>query len=60
MNAGAASDEAPLGALALVAVEKARMPDERHGQHSPVFKLNGEFVFRHFDVYRAGSEKVTR
>jgi hypothetical protein len=60
MNAGTASDEAPLGAFAPAAVEKARIPDEGHSQQSPVFKLNGEFVIRHFDVHRAGAQKVTR
>jgi hypothetical protein len=60
MNADPASDEAPPSAFALAAVEKARIPDEWHGQRSAIFKLNGELVLRHCDVHRAGTQKITR
>jgi hypothetical protein len=60
MNANSASDEPPPRPLALGAVEKTRVPDERHRQRSAVLKLNGQLVVRHFDVYRAGSQKITR
>jgi hypothetical protein len=60
MNADSASDEAPPRAFALAAVEKARIPDEWHRQRSAILKLDGELVVRHFDVHRAGGQKVTR
>jgi hypothetical protein len=60
MNADPASDEAPPGAFALAAVEKAWIPDEWYSQRSAIFKPNGEFVFRHCDLHRAGNRKITR
>ena len=60
MNADSASDEPPLSSLSVVAVEKARIPDERNQQRSAVLKLNGELILCHVDVRRAGGLKVTR
>jgi hypothetical protein len=60
MNADSASDEAPPRPFTLAAVEKTRIPDERHRQRPAILELDGQLVVRHFDVHRAGGQRVTR
>src|SRR5262245_2529788 len=60
VNAHSAPDEAPPCAFALAAMEKTRVPDQRHCHRPAILEPDGELVVRHLDVDRPWGLQLTR